>query len=162
MFGRSKKEKDELKRFIDGDEVQWLASLTDPWFQEDLVETIPPLQQHGETIETDAATGGRKARKLAQFSLIPSRPLWKIAEVFGMGASKYDPDNWRRSYKWSWSIDSLHRHINLFEQGQDLDPDSGLPHLAHAAVHCMFLLEWMETHPETDNRSKYEDQSSHG
>lgn len=110
-----------------------------------------------DSIETDPVTGGRKQRKLAQFSLIPSRPLWKIAEVFGFGANKYDSDNWRKSYSWKWSIDSLHRHINLFEQGQDIDDESGLPHLAHAAVHCMFMLEWMETHPETDNRNKYKE-----
>lgn len=49
-------------------------------------------------------------------------------------------DNWRLGYDWSLSYDALQRHLNAFWSGEDLDPESGLPHLAHAAFHVNALL----------------------
>lgn len=102
-------------------------------------------------VRSVSASGGVKGVKQARFALIPSLPLWKVAEVYGKGAEKYSPDNWRLGYEWSKSYDALHRHLNQFWSGEDLDED-GLPHLAHAVFHCLALIEWGMTHPEFDDR----------
>jgi hypothetical protein len=88
----------------------------------------------------DPNTGGEKGRKLAQYSLIPYRPLSEVAKVYGYGAEKYAPQNWRRGYPWSWSLDALFRHIEAFRSGESEDPESGLHHLAHASFHLNALM----------------------
>ena len=103
---------------------------------------------------THPVTGGQKGQKLARFSLIPSGPLREVANVFGYGAIKYSPNNWRLGYEWSLSLDALERHINAFTGGEDIDPESGRLHLACAIFHCLVLMEWGTTHPELDDRIK--------
>jgi hypothetical protein len=105
---------------------------------------------------TDPRTGGQKGTKPEVFSLLPWRSLGKVARVFGFGAGKYEPHNWRKGYAWSLSTDAAFRHLAAFQEGEDLDPESGLPHLAHAAFHLLALLEFMDTHPELDDRWKPE------
>lgn len=113
--------------------------------------TVP--DHTGET-RTVSPTGGEKGVKPARFDLIPARPLWQVAEVYGKGADKYADRNWERGYEWSKSYGAMQRHVNLFWQGQDLDEESGLPHLAHAVFHCLAMLEWAATHTEFDDRPK--------
>ena len=100
-------------------------------------------------------TGGEKGSKLARFDLIPPKPLTYLAEVYGYGCSggKYLPRNWERGYDWGLSFAAMQRHLWADWGGERLDPESGLPHLAHAAWHCLTLMEWAETHPELDDRS---------
>ena len=38
-------------------------------------------------------------------------------------------------------MDACLRHINLHRRGEEIDPESGLPHLGHAVACLMFLLE---------------------
>lgn len=102
----------------------------------------------------DPLTGGEKGQKPERFSLIPAKALAEVARVYGYGAKKYADHNWRKGYKWSLSLDALGRHINAFQQGIDLDSESGIHHLAHAIFHCMALIEWKEIHPEMDDRIK--------
>jgi len=84
-------------------------------------------------------TGGKKGTKSARFDLIDQRFLWALAEVCGFGAGIYGDNNWRRGYDWSLSYAALMRHLSAFLQGEDLDPDSGLPHVSHVAWHAMVL-----------------------
>lgn len=106
------------------------------------------------TLYVDEKTGGRKEQKLCRIDLIPARALQCLGRVFGWGAGKYSEHNFRKGYPWSKSIASLHRHIAAFVAGEDLDPESQLPHLAHAAWHLMALLTFMEEHPDQDDRYK--------
>lgn len=88
-------------------------------------------------------TGGAKGVKLARFDLIPSEFLWLLAEVYGHGAQKYDEDNYLRGYDWRLSFGALQRHLHEFWMGEDYDGESGLPHLVHAAWHCITLYVYM-------------------
>lgn len=92
-----------------------------------------------ETIAT-SETGGQKGRKAECYSLIPALALHYVARVYGYGAKKYAPNNWAKGYKWSWSFDAMMRHIEAFRMGEYLDPESGEPHLAHAAFHVFTLM----------------------
>jgi len=49
------------------------------------------------------------------------------------------------------------RHLTAWWAGEDLDPESGLHHLAHAACCLMFLLEYTQTHTELDDRPRQPD-----
>jgi hypothetical protein len=80
----------------------------------------------------DPETGGEKGMKPVRHSLIPVKALNVIARVYHYGASKYAAHNWRKGYDWSLSYDACRRHLDAFWDGEDLDPESGLPHLAHA------------------------------
>lgn len=96
----------------------------------------------GEVRVTDPDTGGAKGRKPEEYALIPVEALREIARVYGYGAEKYEPNNWRRGYAWSLSYSALQRHLNAFWSGEEIDPESGLPHLAHAGFHILALLTY--------------------
>ena len=102
--------------------------------------------------EIDETTGGEKNQKSEQYSLIPVPAFDMLARVYAYGAGKYDRNNWRRGYPWHLSFDAMMRHLNAFWNGEDLDPESGLPHVAHAMFHCATLLTFMQEYPEGDDR----------
>lgn len=99
-------------------------------------------------------TGAEKGSKLARFDLIPAKPLWELAEHYGRGAEKYEDRNWERGYDWSLSIAALERHLNLFKQGEDIDPETQSKHIIAVAWHAIALAQFMDTHPELDDRYK--------
>lgn len=100
----------------------------------------------------DPETGGQKGSKLARPSLIPIYAQVEEAKVYGMGADKYAAHNWRKGYPWSWSYDAMTRHLQSFWHGEDCDPESGLPHLAHARWHTGVLLEFWHFGIGADDR----------
>lgn len=104
-----------------------------------------------ETIHT-SETGGRKGRKEERYSLIPPGPLAALARVYSYGSEKYEDWNYARGYPYSWSMDSLIRHVEAFRRGENIDPESGRPHLAHAAWHCFTLMFFQEKGLGTDDR----------
>lgn len=90
----------------------------------------------------------------APMALLSHTALTKIAQVMEFGAKKYSADNWRGGMEWRRVLSAAMRHIGAFNDGQDLDPETGLSHLAHAGCCIMFLLEYEETHREKDDRFK--------
>lgn len=110
-------------------------------------------QASNEIRVTDPVTGGQKGQKPEQYSLIPVEALAEVARVYGEGAKKYAPHNWRKGYSWSLSYDALQRHINAFWRGESLDPDDGLHHLAHACFHLFLLMTFEKEGLGTDDRA---------
>lgn len=79
--------------------------------------------------------------KKRRFSLLPTSALLAIVDVLEHGAQKYAPDNWKRVEGGSQRYgDALLRHFYAWRQGETLDQDSGLHHLAHVACNAIFLL----------------------
>ena len=111
-------------------------------------------KQMGDEVRITSSTGGQKGRKLARFDLIPQEALWRVAELYGKGAEKYDDWNWRKGYAWSLSIGALMRHLSLFLQGEDYDQETGCHHLTAVVFHSMTLLTFEVEHPEFDDRFK--------
>lgn len=98
-------------------------------------------------------TGGRKAGNLERYDLIPTEPLRLLAKHYGVGSLKYDDDNWQKGYDWRLSYAALQRHVNQFWAGEDIDAETGSPHLIAAAWHC-FTLTWFMAHrTEFDTRT---------
>lgn len=103
-------------------------------------------------VRTVSATGGEKGQKDVQLHALPWAALRPLGQVYAFGAAKYADYNFRRGYPWSLSFDAMLRHLFAFWDGEDLDPESGLPHLAHAMWHCATLLAFIEDHPDYDDR----------
>jgi hypothetical protein len=79
--------------------------------------------------------------------LIPPALLKETAEVLQFGASKYAPNNWMRGMSWTTVYGALMRHQMAWFMGEELDPESGLPHMAHAAC-CLAFLSHFRNNPE--------------
>lgn len=99
------------------------------------------------------ATGGIKDnRSKPRVDLLPSRPLIEIARVLAYGARKYRPHNWRYGLPWGDTYASLQRHLMAWNEREDVDPETGISHLAHAGCQLLFLIEYELTGTGTDDR----------
>lgn len=85
-------------------------------------------------------------------SLIPKEALDQIAGVLDYGKRKYAAHNWRKGMEWSRLIDATLRHLTAFNSGEDTDPESNLPHLAHAACNLCFLITYYDKQLGIDDR----------
>lgn len=103
--------------------------------------------------ETGAERFNGKKNKL---DLIPPKPIEDIGWVLTHGSKKYSDHNWRKGFNWTDVMASCKRHISSWEQGEDLDPESKLHHLAHAACNLLFLLEFYHENLGKDTRWKNE------
>jgi hypothetical protein len=87
-------------------------------------------------------------------SLVPASLARYVGAVMTYGAKKYAPHNWRKGFPWSSIVDSLERHLAAWKDGEDDDPESGLPHLAHIACNVAFLIEHYDAGLGVDDRVK--------
>ena len=101
---------------------------------------------------TDPVTGAEKEQKLAQLGALDPGSLMTLAKVAGFGANKYSRGNFLKGYAWSLSFDAMMRHMLAFQMGEDNDPESGLPHTAHAAWHALTLTAYVQRTLGTDDR----------
>jgi hypothetical protein len=77
-----------------------------------------------------------------RLDLLPVVAIERTGWVLTYGAQKYAPDNWRKVEGWRWRyFGALLRHLFAWKRGEKLDPESGHPHLAHAACCVLFMLE---------------------
>ena len=75
-------------------------------------------------------------------SKVPPLALLAVGEVMSKGAAKYGPMNWRTDpVSSSTYYDAAMRHLTAWWDGQNNDPETGLPHLAHAAANMCILLD---------------------
>ena len=81
---------------------------------------------------------------------LPWASLEQVVRVLDHGAMKYGRDNWREVVELEPRyLSAALRHIAAHAQGQQLDPESELPHLAHAITSLLFVLENMiDTSPK--------------
>jgi len=87
-----------------------------------------------------------------RMDLVSSHALLGLGAVLHYGAEKYDAHNWRGGMEWSRLTGAAMRHLLAFQGGEDIDPESGLPHIDHALCCLMFLSEFQKTGCGTDNR----------
>ena len=99
--------------------------------------------------------GGKKfdAGK-ARWDLLPMDALAEIVAVYTYGARKYDDQNWRKGISYSRIIGAILRHFTSFCLREEKDPESGLPHLAHAGWGILTLIWYCKHRREFDDRYK--------
>lgn len=101
-------------------------------------DSIVGMKDHVEPLNP---TPGRKddAGK-PRWSLIPPRVLGEVLGVLEFGAKRYGVDNWKNvPNSRTRYYDAAMRHITAWWEGEGRDPDSGMPHLAHAICCLLFL-----------------------
>lgn len=84
--------------------------------------------------------------------LIYPRAIELEAAVFGFGAKKYAAYNWCKGMDYTRLISAAQRHLLAITRGEDLDPESNLPHAAHVRCCMAMLIGMMDLHPELDDR----------
>jgi hypothetical protein len=89
-----------------------------------------------------------------RLDLLPVRPLKDIAEVLSIGADKYGANSWREGEMIAWSrcYSATQRHLMQFWSGEDLDEETKLSHLAHAACNILFMIEHSYINKQGDDR----------
>lgn len=89
--------------------------------------------------------------------LLSTLSLIELSKVATMGAKKYEKHNWRKGMDWSRILNAVYRHLDAFKLGENLDPESKLPHLAHAFWGLMVLTEFQLTgNGKNDVQQKFE------
>jgi len=74
--------------------------------------------------------------------LLPPKAVIEVGKVLTFGAAKYDPENWKKvpDLQNRYTSAAL-RHIFAHMDGEELDPETKLSHLAHAMCCLLFKLE---------------------
>ena len=91
----------------------------------------------------------------APMHLIPPYALEQTAWVHKLGSEKYGPYNWRKTGVCATTyVSAIMRHLNAWRDGEDLDPESGISHIAHIASSCNILLDAGHCGTLQDDRNK--------
>ena len=132
----------------DAVEYDYTALFNLAWFQEDPADT--------DKLYT------------ALTALTEERPhFWwfEAAKVMGRGAEKYAPWNWAKGMPWSVVLGCAVRHLlKAVGEGSPhcADPESGLPHRAHAICNLMFLAHYTVHFPEGNDLYMGPDEEEEG
>lgn len=93
------------------------------------------------------------SKKPSLFSVIPTAGLLHLGQVMKLGAQKYGAFNWRKSKVPAETyIDAAGRHLLSYHDGEDIDPESGMSHLAHVMACCAILIDADENGMLDDDR----------
>ena len=77
-----------------------------------------------------------------KMNLLPPKAILEVAKVLTFGAEKYGAENWKEleDLQNRYTAGAL-RHIFAHMDGEQLDPETGLSHMAHALCCLLFKLE---------------------
>jgi hypothetical protein len=94
----------------------------------------------------------------ARFDLLPVNALEQVTQALGYGAGKYAPHNYRTGGGLAWGriFGAIMRHAWAFWRGEDMDPESGLHHLAHCGASVLMLFQLVLDGNGSDDRYKPE------
>lgn len=124
-------------------------------FLEEIDETVEPLFDGVQKVipaDFDSTLAFKADDEKVDMTLLPFSPLEEIAEVLMFGQAKYSRDNWRKGFAHERLMAATMRHLFAYNEGETLDPETGLCHLAHAGCMLLFLMETRHSHPELDYR----------
>lgn len=86
-------------------------------------------------------------------SLVPDTAVVALAMAFIEGDAKYGGHNYRiAGVRASTYAAAEERHMKAWRNGEDIDPDSGLPHLWKALACIAVLIDAIECRKLTDDR----------
>lgn len=108
-------------------------------------------------VRITSTTGGAKGSKPEQLAWLGPDALLELGKVAGVGASKYEPHNFRRGLPMSLHLSALYRHVLAWQGGEDQDPEGQFSHMAAAAWHALAIIQSQHDHGATwDDRWKGE------
>lgn len=114
------------------------AVLSDAYGEHTGLATYPAPDKGGLKFD-----GGKPRWDLVQLDVFE-----EVAAILEFGARKYEANSWQTvAGAEGRYLAALLRHITAYQRGEELDAESGLPHLAHAACNLMFL-RWFQQQPK--------------
>ena len=128
---------------------QWIK-VTDPMNPQTTTMLEPQY------VGTSVPTGKKSDQGKSRVDLLDPKFLLAMGDVLRFGAEKYAPHNWRGGIHVSRLIGAALRHLLAICRGEDIDPESGMPHSAHLGCTVMFLHAMLKYRPDLDDRWNYE------
>jgi len=84
---------------------------------------------------------------------IPNTVMYELGLALLEGALKYGRHNWRREgVRFSTYYNACRRHLDAWWEGEDIDPESGLPHLVKALACLVVVRDCEIMEMTTDDR----------
>jgi hypothetical protein len=90
-------------------------------------------------------------RKLSMVFEMPDA-IDGVTRVLEFGAEKYARCNYVHGLPYTEVVDSTLRHLMCFINGEQVDKESGLHHVHHAACNLLFLSQYVVTNHDKDDR----------
>lgn len=135
-------------------EIDHAANLLLKKYQEDQQTQLstPPTSDHHSMPKTEIAKKFDQGK--LEHNLLPKEALDAITEVLMFGKNKYGAFNWMKGEGLNWSrvYNACMRHLTAWNDGESLDKESSLDHIAHAACNLAFLLTYIRKGIGTDDR----------
>lgn len=95
------------------------------------------------------------SRKPRTWSVMPRWVVLLVGQVMTVGANKYGAFNYRESsIAASTYQDAMERHLQLWFDGEDNDPETGVSHLASVIASASLLMDAQATGMLSDDRQK--------
>lgn len=105
--------------------------------------------------EKEASPVGLRFNKgKVRWDLVDPTAVEGIAKVLDFGTIKYTAENWRKGLSWKATLRSLESHLQALKRGEDIDPESGLPHIDHLGCNWMFFSNYQKMGVGEDDRVK--------
>lgn len=83
------------------------------------------------------------------------KALWGVGLVGTFGAKKYSDRGWKQVDNGvERYLSAMLRHYLNYKNGEELDPESNLPHLAHCAWNSLAVLELVQEYKEAREQMK--------
>lgn len=98
--------------------------------------------------------GKKHDQSKPDLSLLPREFLDEVSKAFMHGEKKYGRYNYLGGMDWHRLVGAALRHLTAFNDGEDLDPESGNSHLGHAGASIAMLLVYIKRNLGKDTRHK--------
>jgi hypothetical protein len=85
-------------------------------------------------------------------SLLPRVFKAGVAQAMMAGAVKYSRYNYLEGFRLMRLLASAERHLDALKDGEDLDPETGVPHWALLAANCLMIAHCAEYGTLEDDR----------
>lgn len=123
-------------------------------------EEVEQIESRHKEGSGDLATSSKDPKrdagmKKCPMHLLPPEFLEQTAWVLGEGVDEYGDWNWRWSdgIRYSTYIGAILRHFTAIMAGEDIDPKSGLPHIAKIAANCSIVIDAIKVDKMIDDRA---------
>jgi len=104
--------------------------------------------------ETINVQGNKYDGDKPRVDLVPPEGVLAEAVIFTYGAKKYADRNWEGGMRWGRVFAALMRHSWAFWRGENLDPESGYPHVYHMHACTSMLVTYWDRRVGEDDRPK--------